>query len=603
MSRALAAIMLWLLVGVQSALAAPPQLEYPIRFGWPLYFPPADTDTIRAIPAFQLIPAVLATLNLRHTGDLFSPDFRFYLPDLVTSGREAALSALGMGIDWTRATWRERPWREARTGRANLALLPSSAVGNAHSSAGGVEGPLLELTSQRVSWREPLTALYHREGFYSHQPFEFLHSRSVSTRDDVMLGGLFPSSEGQFRPYSSHQGQTVWSEWQHRHLDSSVTSVSLMDGLHKVSSPNEAGVQRNHRIDFDFDHRRKALSGDLGFHLYRSESELRRSGWRERNRDYGIVASYDRDWLDSKIRLGIVDGRLPGGRVYDLQEFLGSAGASFGNRLATFRISVGAEGWLADRVRPVCQVEAWRRFEGVGRVAVTLSQSVKEYSPEQMFARYRGGRFEDPIEPILNENRDLPVMGRKLPPTFLRLGLFRLDRDIPFGTAAFTAFSWQEVHSAAWQVVSGNYLTWSPVQDRHALGGTVDVKLNWNEWRGGLSGLVVKRDLAKNDPMLPEPSVRFQWDIGWHRFFYDGYFETDFQICQRLIDRFGSYGTNTSERLGGGVPIEARFTGRISRFTFYYGVHNITRNHYRLLPGYLMTTKEEYWGVDWLLLD
>lgn len=585
-----------------------PVNTYPIRFGSPFYTGLSDSGRFHLGRYFLLSSSKRAVINLRQTVDLFSWEPQLYSPDLGTAGRETVISAMGQGADWTRALWRGRPLRDPRTGRATLELVHPASVGGAgFFDIGALESeigkPTLVLEPVEVETQNPLTSLHHREGFYGFMPVEFVHARAVSIQYRLTLGGLFPRSTGRFLPKSGYGGQILWGEWDRRWSDHRKLSVAYQDGLHKVDSPYQTYRTDIFRNDLDVSYIDQISSADVAFRGYRAESTTKRGGWGDYGREIGGGIDVAFDGLHGNIRAARLDGWLPGGNGYDLTEVAVSVGGI--GKMKGFQLgaAAGVEGYWLSRIRPTVALEVSRSIDTLTFLQLLLTQGVQSHSPEQSFARYGTGRFESPLDPILNLFNDLPARGNRLEPSLMRSILLEGTHIFPIGSIDVSVFAWNEINSAAWQVEGDSVVAYIPIEDRKLYGWKAGYELSRSYWRGGLKAVGLVRDFAAGDPLSAEPNLRIFGEAGWHRYFYEGKLETDLLLSSRYYASFHSPAERPNEPLGGKMPVDVRFTGRIARFTFYYGIHNLNSVHYQLVPGYQAMHKEEYWGVDWLLFD
>lgn len=591
-------------------LAEEKESDSPIRFGHPL-FNEFDTLDYQDPAYMRLTPGERAVLNLRHTVDLFSKDIRFYHPDLVTPGREALLSPLGAGLNWSKATWNGRSWRDARTNRAVLNLLPPMMIGSAESSIGGGTGGefgfgLLQLSPIEVTSRQALTSLHHREGFYGFAPVEFIHARPLSESSQLYLGGYFPVSTGRFPPHSGHKGQTLWSryckDWnEHRSL-----SISGIDGLHKVESPYQTTTDHIHRNDIDLNYRMPLYSRQIQFDFYRSESFYILDSMHTYGREWRAGIKYGQETLFGKFSAGQRDILLSEGTLQSDVEVSGAVAFELSIHQVDISGAIGGEGVAPKRIRPVGTLTASMPLKQVTLFG-KLGQAVDTHSPEERFAQYRNFHLEEPLDPIRAASPASNLEGAVLPPTILHYGETGFVTPLFAGSLKATVYGWRETHSADWlprlDTSSADWsLVWSEVADRSGEAWLGEYSWSEGEWRGNVSAVGVYQSKAAKSSFT-EPPYRLQCEVGRHKFFYNGALEADFLLSGKYYSRFHSILEQPGEKLGGAFPIDARFTGRIGRFTFYYGLHNLNSAKYSLIPGYKMMHKEEYWGIDWLLID
>jgi len=545
-----------------------------------------------------------ARQNLRNAADLFSLESAWYYPDLSLAGREAALSLYGLGADLTSVYWRGRPLRDPRTGRGLLNYLSLYGVsGSAAIKPGQSFAPTLIFQPVAALPDAPLTALHHREGFYGFQPVEFLHIRPVSQTSRLTFGGYFPRFTGRLLPASAYRGHILSAAFD-RTNGGSKWGFSLHDGFHEVENPYQLYGTKTLKSDVDLYFERGVWDGYGELRFYRSESVSHRGDWGDYGREFGIAAGFSRGEKFARITASRIEGRLPAGGKYQLGRLESAIGLKREVRGGSATGSIGASGWVFDRLAPTLSLAYVKPYEKKTSLKVGLSQGVNSSSPEQMLASYPSDRFETPLDPLLNSRRDLPARGGKLPLSLLRFAAVGATRDLEqFGRFGGELFYWKDTRPAGWQVEGDSVVRWSAFPRRSVAGWSA--RYDWREgyYRAslGMTGLI--RDLAGDDPLRAEPPYRMIGEAGWRRSLLDGRLDADVSLLTKFFSSFHSPDERLNEPLGGAATVDLRFTGQIGRFTFYYGLHNLGGTDYTLVPGYPMMHKEEYWGVDWFLID
>lgn len=586
--------------------------EPPSRLGSPFYYWDETFFTHIIGETYLLDGYIRAVSDIRHCGDIFRGDIRLYQPDLVTSGREIALSPLAMGETAARGLWRGRLWRMPGTLRCDLSLLHPAQIGLARSTFwGGSEGliapgAVLNFAPIDFNYDEPVTALAHREGFYGFQPVEFVHARRVTQRDYCLGGGYFPSSQGKF-PHSRHIGRILWTKWTHKFDAANSADLYYQDGLQRVQLPTLPVERLVKRRDMDI-HFQSTSSNSHRWaaQIYRAETVLKERPQREYGCEAGFGGRFSSAAFSSSIRLSKLRGTLTGGADYRLDEFEG--GAQYREDLGRLNITVllGASGWLPKRVKPTAAVEIGGAFAQDSRLALHFTQAIDAHSPQTMFARYNTGRLNDPFNVVWLANPWLPVIGQVLPVTIYRSGHLGFERPLRAGDFKAGIFGWRAYKPAIWRVQGDTLLTAASLNRREGYGWLAQWALKSGCWRGNI-GLI--RQINQDRPgqvyptLLPEPGFRMQWEAGWHRIFWNEVFETDVSLSGRYYSRFRHPLALPSEQLGGAYPVDLRFTGRIKRFTFQYGVNNINSYPFWLVPWHKMMHKEEYWEIQWTMLN
>jgi hypothetical protein len=389
--------------------------------------------------------------------------------------------------------------------------------------------------------------------------------------------------------------------------DNPVISVSFQDGLHKTASPYRDHGTKIHRTDFDASFQTSIpdllpAGSRFSGSLFRTETFTKRERNEFYGREWGIGSSMALNSYLLSANAGKTSGTLPGGTDYDLDNL--ELGISTGRVIGDYEIeaSLGYDGDLPDRMAPSAQIDVKAKS---GRVQPFLSIELipNPHSPEERFASYRSPRFEEPLQPLWEAHPTLPVKGSDLPLSSMRAAELGGSTRLFRGVLTVSGYFWDEANPAGWRLDGDTAIVWKEFPKRRALGWILDYQYMKEEWRGKISTIRLNRDFSADDQLLAEPPFRLYAEIGRHKSYFNGAFETDILFSGKYIAQFHSPAEIPGERLGGAYPLDARFTGRIGRFTFYYGLHNWNAYPYWLIPGYKMMHKEEYWGIDWLLLN
>ena len=584
----------------------------PFRFGHPFYDPDYVTSPLDGGILYLLSPLKYATCNYEHVGDFtwFNPEF--FQPDLVTSGSNVFLSSLYSGPRGTRALWQGRPFRDGRTSRADLSLIPPAYIGGMRTTHWGAlngviaPGAVVDFLPLRSRNDNPLTYISHCEGFYAFAPVEFMHTRRIGTGTYVTAGGLIPSSRGRWAN-ARHTGHILYAGVETM-LDSlNRLDFNYMSNLNRHEIPFTETSDKIRRGDLDVSLERKISdASNLNLSFYRTESDIRLDTLKNYSRELGMGLRFTHRTIGGNLRLSHLDGELPGGAEYDLKEFEGTLGMRLDLDGLKIWLLGGGYGWLPDRVKPVASSSIEYSAAKIGDLFIELKQSVDPHSPEMMYAVYDTSRPRDEFEPAWNLDTGLPVMGADKPPTIHRGGRVGIRRIIPYGEVETAFFGGYDVHPVVWSVVPDSAISLASLDERYSYGWQTTWRYRQEPYRALLSfvGMNLREESNVFVPVeLREPGLRILFETGWHRSFWNDEFEADISLSGKYYGRFSAYGPNGWEKLGPAYPLDFRATFRIRHFTFYYGVHNWNSFQYHLVPGYKMIHKEEYWGINWLLFN
>ena len=243
------------------------------------------------------------------------------------------------------------------------------------------------------------------------------------------------------------------------------------------------------------------------------------------------------------------------------------------------------------------------------------------------------------LEPFINSNEEFPLRGRNIPPTrwysgnlglHKQLGSFQISAST-FLSLAKNAYIWYYGTDVALRtsirhslngfnapigitVNQDSLITPVELGKLNIAGGSFSARYDLNSYRITFSLFGTRKNqTAKGfQPVtFREPNFRMLLETGWHRTFFNGDFEADILMSGKYFNSFFYYSKTDSgetetylwRTLTQSYPLEFRLTARIKRFTLYYGVHNWNSYQYEQIPDYKMIHREEYWGIDWMLLN
>lgn len=600
-----------LLIIISLKTYAEPLDEPPKLIGHSLFNPDYSDSTEDLGDIHHLTPNKRNTLNIKNSADLLSDNIGFFFPDLVSAGREAYLSTWGCGIDDTRLYWNSRPFRSLPNLRSDFRFIPPGLVGSVKSTySGSIDGmasPGGSVSMQPLSFHSdiPLTYLHHRDGYYGFAPVEFYHLRRVSKRSYISAGGLIPSSGGRFG-HSAYSGRVLTLNYQMEINRSLSLNLNYLSGLNNIEIPFNDTTSTIDRNDIDLG-LSYSVSGNLKLDIstYRSEEHNRFDEIDGYGREAGIVSRLRKGNTGLSLRYSNLSGVLTGGKKYNIDETEGALSLTrqFGEIRSFYQF--GFNGWLPDRIRPNVlagvDIRLYKRYYPF----FTVKQVPAPQSPEAIFANYTDQRPLDEFQPVWNSHAGLPIIGHDLPVTIRREVESGLKTDFGRWNLTLSAQASYDIHPFIWAVKQDTLITPVNISSLSRSG----LKLAWSftsdPYRASIAALEqhVRREseVVMKPEVFKEPEFRAQWEVGWHKFFYNNAFETDISLSGRYFSSY--YNQDGTQKLGGAYPLDLRLSARISRFTLQYGVHNWNSYQYWLTPKYKMLHKEEYWEISWLLLD
>ncbi|NQU06236.1 MAG: hypothetical protein HQ568_09105 [Calditrichaeota bacterium] len=617
---------LFLLTSLASAQDPTQDKDPTCRFGYALFNPHYTITPLDAGSFYRLQSHTLATSKIEHAGDLFFFDPTIFHPDLVTAGRPVYLSSLYNKPRGTRIFWNSRPFRDTRTGRSDLSLIPVAYIGSLRSEQWGAldgavsTGATVDIQSLDIQTDEPTTFLTHQDGYYDFGPVEFLHTRQIKTETQLTTGGLIPSSWGRFQ-HADYKGHILYAQVSKTVVDSNRLSIACLTSLNKTKIPFIEMKRRRKRSDFDIDYTHyfknsikvslKAYHNESVTELDSLEGVTELDSLDDYGRESGLSVRVFKGGFGGYFRASRLHGCLPLGTEYDLTEIEGSIGWSKALGLFRLRGLIGGYGWAPSRVRPVFSAGIEADINPLGVAFVQVKQAVDPHSPEMMYARYRTARPQDDFQPIWLIRLELPVLGAEKPVTIQQSGRIGVRRKVPYGEFELSGFTSNDLNPVIWSVKHDSVITLINLARRSSFGWLASYQYRNDPFRASLALVRIDFNEVSNDSniVIPinyrEPGFRLTWETGWHRSFWEDYFEADISLSGKYFGSFFAYESDSTgwQEIGGAYPLDIRFTFRIQRFNFYYGLHNWNSYQYFLVPGYKMIHKEEYWGINWILLN
>lgn len=594
---------------------APP----PGPLGFFFFREPDSSIWVNGIGVF-LTPGERGVMRVRHLGDLLSYFPGWYHYDLATAGREITLSPGGAGIDGSRLIWRRRLYRDPFTFRPVPHFISPSQVATLLTMSGGsYQGTpsgtgLIVLEPVRSPYTQPLTSLFYQDGFYGFEPVEFVHARKLNPTLNLTLGGFFPAWSGRL-PNTRYQGRSLWGEVFQRWGTKSEVSISFQDGLHRTQIPFPLKERLNRRWDGDGEiiwrwgaHRWSLL------HFYTSQTIFKESPLREWGRESGVVFFHQHlPFLALSGRFTRLNGTL--GSNIQFTDWEGEGGVTLRKegKGSGWWMQGGGERSLEGGVRGLGLIGGWLWIPPIGRFSTILSSQPMGASPRQLWGYYPPQlRPVDISEVLWDIFPTATIKGGKVSSSRLQSLQVKWLRGWRLGEGSLQLFYWDHHRPFIWKLERDTVIVPNHLNRRAGWGVDLGWRGFFRNWR--IRGEAIKLWLDQDPPTrypptLPEPTFRAWGEVGWRRSFFEGTLEVDglmrgwyYASVEYPLEERKKLGEEW-KKLGGGYPLEFRVTARLMRFNLYYGVFNWNSYPFSLVPGYPIMHKEEYWGVEWTLVD
>ena len=583
--------------------------DTPHPFGSPFYTSAASTSPLDGWFVWSPTPLQVATWDIRDAGGYLTGAPLFYCPDLVAPGQPVQPSAAGSGNEAGKVLWRGRPFRDPWTGLADLSLVAPWKIGTIRVASpgmiGGVaaSGGVIELQPAEPEPITPITMLAHREGFYDFAPVEFIHGRPVSATTSLTLSGYFPSSAGRFS-HSTFSGNALGGQVTRR-FDSSHLKVAYQLIDFRSEIPFSDSVRTVGRSDLDVSYRRSSQNEsawEIGG--YQTEQRLHWNGRGYSAGESGITSRvYWGDKWGGYLRLSELAGRRIS--VHRQTEFEGTLGFRTVSGAWSASAAAGGSGWLKQGLNPMLNLAGAWQSPGLGKVIIEGQRLWQVWSLEMLSAAAENNS-SDPADSLLFLT-ELDSLPNRSPVTTGRIGW---NWETPAGLLSASAFIREARRPLAWRLIPGlegaAATVGRTIVDRSIIKGWEGSwSLDKSPYRALVNAAGFDRQMTGDGAgfMAPEPSFRLYAEVGWHRQFYNGAFETDVLLSGRYFNAFYSPGPNEWLKMGGAYPLGFQASFRIFKFNFYWGLHNWNSFQYFLVPGYKALHKEEYFGINWVLQD
>jgi hypothetical protein len=448
----------------------------------------------------------------------------------------------------------------------------------------------------------PLTAIYHRDGFYDFAPVEFIHSRRLWSDLYFTGGGMIPSSRGKFA-HAAYTGQVLMADLARRIWNWGELEMSVATGKHRTELAFADSVRTIHRSDFDLHFKTAGDSSRrMEMNLYSVRQEVSYGGLGREGREAGFVGRVSRGPVGAFLRVSGLSGAFPGQWRRRELELASSASLTGAKGVFAWGLMGGATGW-------------WPK--GIGLAAAACGR----WSPNpqmELVAQFTQCPAPRPLQELPGSPLLLTDVFRPdeytipdssagvLPMAVARNACLGVQHQIPFGRVDLMGFAGSDLRPAIWHIEPDSAVTLKSIPKRTSIGMQLTVRIQPGRFRAILAVAEFERrgsGMESGDFLYPQPPLQGRWEFGWHNLFWNSAFEADVCLGGKYYRPFYGWNRGRGERLGGAYPMDFRITARIYRFNLYYGIHNWNAYPYYLVPGYKMMHREEYWGVNWLFVD
>ncbi|MFN3821420.1 MAG: hypothetical protein ACK4OO_03725 [bacterium] len=557
-----------------------------------------------------------AHVNLRHSADFLNNFAAWYLYDLGTLGQKLSLSPYGFGPDGHRLLFNNRFYRDPFSGRPAYLFLSPLQVGSVHILYGGsYEGlpagvGLVVFEPLSFELEEPITHLSYRDGFYGFEPVEFVHSKKIGKGGELTFGGFFPAWSGRI-PHSRYRGRSLWGRYQWFVAPKKKVSIYYQDGLHRTEIPYP--LQKNQlfrRWDGDGEIQWKWGEERITrLNLFQSQTIEKANPLREWAREIGgsVFHQHSSHWGFS-FWWANLEGIL--GENYPFSYWDGEVTSSLQWVFDSGKLWAlwGMSGTKGEKFEPVGSLGGEIQQSRLGILNFNLFHQVLWGSPRTRFAHYSSGNRPVDYTTILwTQYPNAAISGKKHSPS--RVDGAQVKWMKSWGKEwewTFSLFYWVHHNSFIWRLSSDTLISHDHLRWREGKGWSLVGKYLGRNWRGKGEFIWSQLDqspLTWDPTIFPEPMRRAFLELGWHSQYLNERFEVDALVRGWYFAPFDHPLKRMNEKMGGGYPLEMRFAFRIARFQIYYGIWNVNDYRFFLVPQYPVMHKEEYWGIEWSLVN
>lgn len=635
--------------------------EIPAKLGYPFHNE-IDSNSLYIGHVKRHTPSERNRTNLEHSGDLLDSDIRFYHPDIPIDGRDYVLRTVGAKPENLRLIWRDRPLRNIRNMRPDFNSIPHHFIGSIHSAGiGSIDGVIsstgiVEFQPVEMKFEESVTSLHHRDGYYGFEPVEALYSRRINKTDLLQLGMQFPTSAGTRYLNSAHDGHTLFVEYDSYFNESSTFSVCTMTRKDKTGMISEDISRKYNDNNWDVEFKKRINSRTVlqlnGVQNWRVESESKFHSY-SRETGLGMRLYYqfknENDIVDSlelrsdqgfpnlqfTFRGNKIDIDTRDSESVRLTELETSVIMKAKVGIVSGSVGLGAYGWYPDRVGSTAILSLETNETTLGTFHMEIAKSVDPHSPETMFAQHKADqRPTDHLVTLMRVRDSIAVHGKILRVSSaigyelgwkrnFQFSKFLKGRNSDLDTLNFrkllleklwkskfefglTTFYRSDINPHFWTVNGDTALIPETGSNQSTSGWSLELRWILDRLYGGISIIKLFNEeiIEYGVPFFnPEPSLRLRWNCGWHRVFREGRFEADISLSGKYFNSFFDLNKDGWQRVGGAYPLDFRASARISKFTLTWGLHNWNNYSYRLIPEYKMMHKEEYFEINWILID
>lgn len=565
---------------------------------------------------FVALPeAISRSTHIRSLYDITFIHQNNFSPIMGVHGQSEFISMNGYGPNGTRVFFNSRPWRNPRTGLSEIDLMPTLFIDEVEVSGNGehdgrmANGGVIAFETNIAAIDSPYTVLQYEEGYYKFAPAQFSHVRKLRANTTAAFRGMFPASRGRF-PNSELSGLTLMAEFNHLFDSGSSLDFSV------ISLRNESGIpftefhRLRKRLDFDLAYQHLVYDEQsLKYRFYRTQVLDRYYSNREfRSLDFETGLNIAHNFRNFNTSFNIANLNLDEGAVSKSElleiDFNHTIQLKYDSK--KILLNGGFYGYSIERVRPQFSMQVDETVLNDLNYSLILQQSVDPHSPEVIFADYRGGSPMFDIHPVWRNNKTLPVVGNDLAVTVTRSAGLNLSKPMSNNLIFASLLYAIDKDPWYWVIDGDSIITPYAIERRNRFivnGGFTRI---WDEYRFSLSAKGMFRD--SSDPskfltLFPEPQYTGIWQFGWTKDYWGDAFTGDVWIGGRHYHSFNLISRNENRQVSGAMPLDFQATARIFNFRIYWGLHNMFVSRYEFVPGYPMMHKEEYFGINWTLLN
>lgn len=571
----------------------------------PDILPGAASDSSQPAAALAPLSLVLSAEDLADFDHEEFGDWIAVMPGVYPLDHAGFASAyrglmLGLPPSAIQLNFRGRPVEDQLLGAPEIGWIPPEALSKTVFTPLPLESPgaRVDAVLRSMDPVPPSSRIAVRDGYYGLGTVDFDLVQKITPAVVLNGGGRVATYNGRL-PHSEGYGLNLRSEIAFQAGQAWTGWCGIMQNkLNSQVAFSEISHNRD-RYEADVALQSKSLAANLyGIQQRETYGGEGANAWDE----IGLICRWDRtiNSFRGKVEVRISDARWRlKGLSWSNTAFGGLSATLNWNPLGMLQAAGYAGLNLSDDFAP--ERHLGLRLEALisnrASIFVGTSQHQRRPSRFEAWADFEPGTHYLPYDPVLYQNPDLDIMGKRSLSNETYTTIFAGAKAQTKAVAGSLTGFWRRSDDLiAWRVENGVLRSYNARREetRGALGWIRVVPFSLLEL--GATGSYVPKRSGENR-LFPE-AMGHAWAQYRHKFFKDQ-LELRWRVWEDYWGKRQAPVPDGWETLGDAFVFSARISAYLLGAHLFWGVNNILHRDYELFPGYLMMHKEEVWGISW----